>query len=254
MSWNPELYNQFKTERFAPFYDLLSLVKVKSNLKVADLGCGTGELTRKLAGHLAGSQILGIDSSPEMLEKSDAFPHPDIRFVCRTIQEQLTGGETWDLIFSNAALQWLEDHTQLFPSLISLLNQGGQLTVQVPSNHDHPAYRYIYELARQTPYQEALQGWERRSPVMGISEYSQLFFDNGCSDIIVFEKVYPHILKDWEEIFGWVSGTALIPYMERLPDLLAEKFKSDYRRWLSENYAGSPVFFPFRRILMSATV
>ncbi len=107
MPWNPERYNQFKAERSAPFEDLLQLIKIQPGLKVIDLGCGTGELTNRLAGHLPGSQVLGIDSSPDMLAKAQAFKGPNLDFQLKDIQE-IEGA--WDLIFSNAAIQWIGDH------------------------------------------------------------------------------------------------------------------------------------------------
>src|SRR5512139_3905888 len=114
MPWNPDLYHKFQSQRSAPFYDLLALVEVRPNLKVVDLGCGTGELTLQLANALPDSDVTGLDSSPQMLEKAAAFSGPGLQFV-RGDQGALTG--EWDLIFSNAALHWSEDHAGLIPYL-----------------------------------------------------------------------------------------------------------------------------------------
>ena len=110
MAWNPDIYNKFKNERYAPFYDLLNLIREKPGIKGIDLGCGTGELTRKLSDHLPGAEVTGIDSSTEMLEKAEAFKNSHTNFVCRPIQDQIKEREKFDLIFSNAALQWLDSH------------------------------------------------------------------------------------------------------------------------------------------------
>src|SRR5690349_16633566 len=101
MSWNPATYNKFKSERFTPFYDLVALVKVKKGLRVIDLGCGTGELTRKLADLLPESTVSGIDSSAEMLKDSKAFENDSVKFECRSIEEQVQLNQKWDLVFSN---------------------------------------------------------------------------------------------------------------------------------------------------------
>src|SRR5688500_20316097 len=92
MPWDPNLYHKFQAERSAPFFDLLRLVEVRPNLKVVDLGCGTGDLTRKLADALPNSSILGLDSSPQMLEKAQSFSTPRLRFEQRS-EERRVGKE-----------------------------------------------------------------------------------------------------------------------------------------------------------------
>ena len=105
MPWDPTQYHKFQAERSAPFFDLLALVEVRPKLKVVDLGCGTGELTRQLAAALPNSTVTGIDNSPQMLEKAASLASPNLLFE-QGDQSQLTG--EWDLIFSNAALHWSE--------------------------------------------------------------------------------------------------------------------------------------------------
>jgi trans-aconitate 2-methyltransferase len=249
MPWNPERYNQFKAERSAPFEDLLQMIKIRPGLKAIDLGCGTGELTSRLAGLLPDSQVLGIDSSPDMLAKTQAFQGPNLDFQLRDIQEIEDG---WDLIFSNAAIQWIGDHPALVPQLFSHLNPGGQLVVQLPSNHRHPAHRLIVETASEQPFERALKGWLRQSPVLPVEDYAELLFAAGGQDMVVFEKVYPHMLENSDAVADWSAGTALLPYMERLEAELREPFMQRYRQKLRQHWPGSPVFYGFRRILFTA--
>ena len=112
MTWNPAQYHKFQKERFAPFEDLIQLIHIRPGLKVIDLGCGTGELTRRLADLLPDSDVLGLDSSDEMLEKAQAQARPGLRFQKGQIEE--AEGQ-WDLVFSHAALQWVDDHRALWP-------------------------------------------------------------------------------------------------------------------------------------------
>ncbi len=148
MPWNPEQYHKFQSERSAPFFDLLELVKVKEKLSVIDLGCGTGELTKILAERLPKSDVLGIDNSPEMLSKASLHANTQLRFE-RVSIEEISG--QWDLVFSNAAIQWVEDHEQLIPKLIALVRPGGQLVVQLPSNHSHPSHTKVLQPRCPTP-------------------------------------------------------------------------------------------------------
>lgn len=248
MPWNPDKYHQFKHQRSAPFYDLLELVKVRPNLKVVDLGCGTGNLTRRLADALPDSEVLGLDSSLQMLERTKEYARPGLRFEQGNLVE-LKG--QWDLIISNAALQWSENHEGLIPHLFQCLKPEGQLAVQVPSNHNSTAHRIIVEVAREEPFVGPLNGWYRQSPVLSIDAYAGLLFREDAQEIIVFEKVYPHVLENADAIVEWIAGTALIPYFERLGNL-KENFIETIRQKLHAAIPGEPVFYPFRRTFLSA--
>jgi trans-aconitate 2-methyltransferase len=160
---------------------------------------------------------------------------------------------SWDLVFSNAALQWVEEHASLIPRLLSLVAPDGQLVVQMPSNHDHPTHRFITEIAGQPPFREALGGWSRCSPVLSIHAYADLLYAHGAQELTVLEKVYPHVLPDADAVLDWTRGTALIPYLERLPADLQSAFLDRYRQKLHALWPAGPVFYGFRRTLFAAT-
>lgn len=250
MPWSPDRYEQFKRERYAPFEDLIKLVPVRNGLRVIDLGCGTGELTRRLSDALPGSDVLGIDSSPEMLSRAAELARPGLRFEQRAIEE--VDGR-WDVIFSNAALQWVDGHAALVARLLDLLRDRGRLVVQVPSNFDHPTHRLIDAVAGKEPFRTALDGWLHRWPVLDTEAYAELLYRQGGEEITVFEKVYAHVLEDADALADWMSGTALVPYFERMEDALREPFLKRYRERLRERWPERPVFFGFRRTIFAAT-
>ena len=248
MPWDPNQYHKFQAQRSAPFYELLALVEARPNLRVVDLGCGTGELTSQLAEALPSSDVTGLDSSPQMLEKAEALSRPGLRFV-QGDQARLDG--EWDVIFSNAALHWSEAHTELIPYLYGRLAAGGQIAVQVPSNFDHISHQLIRETAGEEPFRSILDGFVRRAPVLSIDQYAQILFDAGAENITAFEKVYAHILADSDAVVEWISGTACVPYFERLgghKDEFVEVIRAKMRKALPQ----SPVFYPFRRTFFSA--
>jgi trans-aconitate 2-methyltransferase len=250
MPWNPDVYHKFQKERSAPFDDLLSLIKCRDGLRVIDLGCGTGELTRRLADALPKSDVLGIDSSLEMLARATTYSSRGLVFEHQSI-ETVTG--QWDVVFSHAAIHWVDHHEALIPHLLSLVSPGGQLVVQIPSNHNHLTHILIRKLAAEEPFRTALNGWVRLSPVLSIEQYADILYVHGASDITVFEKVYPHVLDNADALADWTSGTVLVPYFERLPQDLHEPFMQTYRERLREHFTTTPVFYGFRRILFAAT-
>lgn len=250
MPWDPKQYHKFQAERSAPFIDLLALVEIRPNLRVVDLGCGTGELTRQLADTLPNSDVIGIDSSSQMLDaaRANAASAPNLRFQ-QGDQSQLTG--EWDLIFSNAALHWTENHAELIPNLYRRLTPGGQIAVQVPSNHNHISHQIYRETASEEPFKSILKGFQRYVPVLSIDDYARLLFESGAEDIVSFEKVYAHVLEDSDAVVEWISGTALVPYFERLGQH-KEEFVNAIRVKMRAALPETPVFYPFRRTLFSA--
>jgi trans-aconitate 2-methyltransferase len=250
MTWDPQQYHRFQSERFAPFHDAVALVVRREGMRVVDLGCGTGELTSRLADALPGSVVVGIDSSASMLAKAEAQARPGLRFEQADLRD-LQGH--WDLIFSHAVIQWVEDHEQLIPQLVAHLEPGGQLVVQLPSNHTHPSQTEIVATAQEEPFVQALGGWYRQSPVLSVARYAELLFACGLENLTVFEKVYPHVLADADAMVEWTRGTALLPYMERLPSDLHAAFLDRYRQRLREHFPARPAFFGFRRIIFAGT-
>jgi len=248
-TWNPQTYHRFTSERFAPFEDLIALVRVPPNARAIDLGCGTGELTARLHERLVEGDVLGVDASAEMLARATELTRPGLRFARSTIEAV---DARFDLIFSNAALQWVDRHTLLFPKLFAMLEPHGQLVVQMPAQRRPAAYAAIVETARSEPHRSALHGFEAPWPVLSIEEYAEILVAQGAEDVTAFDKVYLHSLPDADALADWQSGTALLPYKERLqPDDYAA-FEADLRVRLRRSWPQRPVTLAFRRSIIAA--
>jgi trans-aconitate 2-methyltransferase len=250
MPWNPDAYNQFYKDRSAPFTDLMALIECREGLEVIDLGCGTGQLTRRLADSLPESNVLGIDSSAEMLARTAEYTRPGLRFEQQRLED--VQGE-WDLVFSHAVIQWVPDHRQLIPQLLSMVRPGGQIAVHIPSNHTHYSHRAILETVAEEPFCTALANWRRISPVLPADQYAELLFENGAGNITAFEKVYPVMVENTDEMVKWTKSTTLIPYFERLPEALHGLFMDRYCAKLRARWADGPIFYTYRRTLFVAT-
>ncbi|OXA70834.1 trans-aconitate methyltransferase [Flavobacterium aquidurense] len=250
MPWNPEIYNKFKNIRYQPFYDLIDFIKPVNGMKAIDLGCGTGEQTAILADKFKEADFLGVDSSAEMLDQSKALESDNLHFRKATTEETLASGEKWDLIFSNAALQWSNDHETLFTALIDLVNPKGQFAVQMPVQPENKLNVILAELVEEEPFKSYLKGYKRDSPVLSIDEYAQILFDGGLEDIQILQKVYPIIANDHETLYNFISGSALIPYIERLDGYEQELFIKTYKERIAAYFPKLPAIYSFKRLLL----
>lgn len=250
--WDPERYARFAAERRLPFDDLVALLSRAPGGRVVDLGCGPGELTRELHGRLEARETLGVDSSPAMLGKAAAHAGGGLRF---TLGDAGTFGEgapdRWDVVFSNAALHWVEHHEALLPRLAALVAPGGQLAVQVPCNDHHPSHAVARAVAAEAPFAAALGGWSRESPVLPPERYAELLFRCGFTARRVRLEVYGHELAARDEVVEWVRGTTLTDYERRLPAALWPAFLERYRARLAEALPDArPFLYTYRRLLL----
>jgi trans-aconitate 2-methyltransferase len=249
-TWDPQQYERFQRERSLPFFDLLELVDPCPGGRVVDLGCGTGELTRQLHERTRAATTVGLDSSRAMLERSRDYAGDGLSFELGDLAEWAPG-EPVDLVFSNAALHWVDDHDALFARLRAGLAPGGQLAVQMPANHDHPSHLTAERVAGEAPFRSALRGHLRRSPVLAPELYAHLLHRLGYEAQKVRLNVYLHVLPDAGAVVDWVKGTLLTDYRRRLPDDLYGDFLARYRELLlAELPDERPFPFSFKRVLL----
>ena len=248
MPWNPETYNKFKEERYQPFYDLISHIHHKPGMKIIDLGCGTGELSKILADTFTESTVLGIDTSAEMLSK--APQQKNLTFLQSSIEKEVEKKDKWDLILANASLQWVENHHQLFPRIFAMLSENGQVAIQMPSQKENKLNQILHELAHEAPFYSFLQHTIRDSPLLPLDDYTSLFFSHGAHEVVIYQKVYPLIVQSTDSLYEFISGTALIPYMEKLSDDLKSKFRAEFKNRIDKSFTSSPIVYAFKRIIL----
>jgi trans-aconitate 2-methyltransferase len=253
-TWDPRQYDKFEREREQPFYDLLGLVRPVPGMRVVDLGCGTGKLTRVAHERLQALETTGIDRSGSMLQEMRAGTLPaGLRFEVGTIEAFVSEPRRgYDLIMANAAFHWVQDHDALLHGLCAALAPSGQLAFQVPAQHDDLSHVIAEELTTVEPFRTAFGGWHRPQPVLTPDAYARLLYRCGFSAPHVRLIVYPHVLAAREDVVEWMKGTLLTEYARHLPpdSELFARFVEEYsRRLLARLDPGTPFFFPFKRIL-----
>lgn len=248
-AWQPRQYARFREEREQPFRDLLTLVEPVPGGRVADLGCGAGALTPLLHERTRAAETVGLDRSAAMLAESARHARDGVRFERGDIAA--FDGRGLDVVFSNAALQWVPDHEALFPRLAAALAAGGQLAVQMPANHDHPSHTIAHALVREPRHAQALGGYVRANPVREAEWYAELFARLGFARQHVRQQVYLHRLAGPEEVVEWVKGSLLTDYRQRLTPAGYEAYLAEYReRLLAALPDERPHLYPFKRLLL----
>jgi trans-aconitate 2-methyltransferase len=249
---DPVQYSRFSDERSRPFFALLERVPKHLPLKrIVDLGCGSGELTRAIADRWPEAQVTGLDNSPQMLARAGDYAIPGrLDFALGPIEEY---DEPADLIFANAALQWLGDHPGLFPRLAGLINPGGVLAVQMPFSHVQPSHLLLEETARTGPWAARLSDWQRFQ-VQPLSWYVELLMDRGFS-VDAWETTYYFVLQGEDPVLEWVKGTSLQPILNRLEDQERTEFAARYAAKLRTAYPPTTqgTVYPFKRIFFVAS-
>lgn len=247
--WNSDLYLKFKQQRTQPAFDLAKRVEKYHPFSVADLGCGPGNSTAVVKAVFPDARLVGIDNSVNMIEKARKTC-PDIEFKLGDIQD-LT--EKYDLIFSNACLQWIPNHPVLLPYLMEQLNDNGVLAVQIPINWEEPLFKIIRDTAEQSDFDFSQAFFENNNALFPNDYYEIL---SGCaSGFDIWETVYYHEMPSHEELINWVRSTRLRPYLDCLNESEKEIFEAELLARVKKEYAvmkNGNVLFKFRRLFFVA--
>ncbi|MFF9349525.1 trans-aconitate 2-methyltransferase [Streptomyces sp. NPDC014734] len=256
--WDPQQYLRHADHRTRPFHDLLARVPdppAAPAPRVADLGCGAGNVTALLARRWPRARITGYDNSPQMLERARTHAGPLLDFV-EADAATWTPAEPFDVIVSNALLQWVPDHLARLPVWLDALTPGGTLALQVPGNFDQPSHVLMRELAASPRWRERLHGVLRHADaVPAPTAYLDALTAPGIT-ADVWETTYLHLLHGEDPVLDWVKGTGLRPVLTALGDDpgARDAFLAAYRDLLRTAYPAGPhgTVFPFRRVFAVA--
>jgi trans-aconitate 2-methyltransferase len=261
MAWDPAQYLKFAGPRLRPALDLLQRIDVEAPSSVYDLGAGAGNVTRLIAARWPEARVVGVDSSREMLAKAAAEPPGEIGHPAARIEWQAADLATWrpdrpaDLIYSNAALHWLDGHDRLLPGLVTALAPKGVLALQMPRNFGARSHTLITETALGGPWRLALEPLLRPSPVAEPEFYYDLLAPVAAS-LDIWETEYLQVLEGANPVKEWTKGTWLLPLLAALDEPERSRFEADYAERVAAAYpprSDGKTLFPFRRMFLIAT-
>ncbi|MBT4125810.1 MAG: methyltransferase domain-containing protein [Chloroflexi bacterium] len=253
MTWDPSQYLKFADHRLRPAVDLLNRVDLDSPSIVYDLGAGAGNVTELLANRWPEARIIGIDDSEEMLRKASER--------ATNIEWEVGDIGSWEpkqpaeLIFTNAALHWIEGHTDLFTRLMSSVAPGGVLAVQMPRNFGALSHTSISEAALSGPWRSKLEPLLRPAPVEPPPFYIDIL-SSMTSSLDVWETEFSQILSGENPVKEWTKGTWLMPLLNALEEPERSDFEAAYAELVLSRYPKQPdgtTVFPFKRMFIVAT-
>ena len=257
--WDPGQYHRFTDHRLRPALELLDRVPIVDASLVCDLGCGSGNVTRVIAKRFVRARVIGVDISNEMLAKAAGTPSR-IEWVHADVAQWKPEGAP-ELLYSNAALHWVDDHGSLFPRLFGLVAPGGCLAVQMPLSYSMPSHVLMRETLASGGVDgsrlgdEALAAAVARKWVLDADEYFDLLAPEAKS-LDVWETEYLQRLEGEDPVLEWVKATGLRPILNGLHGAERDRFLEVYRERLRLAYprrAGGHTLYPFRRLFMVAT-
>jgi trans-aconitate 2-methyltransferase len=252
-SWDSDLYRRYQAERTRPAIDLAARIALDAPTRVVDLGCGPGTSTEALAHRWPHAKVIGVDNSKAMLAAARA-EHPAWEWIEADIASW-TANVPCDVVFSNAALQWVPDHARALPRLLDQVAPGGALALQMPANFDAPAHEAMRELGRRPEWRsrfaEEPREWLVQTPAF---YYDVLARRSARLDIWTTE--YVHVMDTVEAIVEWYRGTGLRPWLDALQSAEdREMFLADYTAALLQVFPrrqDGKVLFPFKRFFLIA--
>jgi trans-aconitate 2-methyltransferase len=250
--WSARQYLKFENERTRPPFDLLAQVPLERARRVVDLGCGPGNSTELLVERFPGAEVIGLDSSPDMLRKARERL-PQCAFVEADIAAWTPETGT-DLLFANAAFQWVPDHPRHLRRLLEALKAGGVLAVQMPDNTDEPAIRLQRALATDGSWTAKLKEAARRADILAPEAYYDLLRPL-CAQLDIWHSVYNHALASPAAVVEWFRGSSLQPYLSLLDAAGREKFLAAYTDKVAAAYKSrvdGKVLLKFPRLFVVA--
>lgn len=248
MTWDPQLYLKFNRERTQPAIDLAARIEITEPQSVIDLGCGPGNSTAVLKARWPEADITGLDSDADMLAAA-RLKLPEANWV-QADAANWQRDRQYEVVFSNAMLQWLPDHARVIENWFSAVAEGGALAVQIPINFSEPVHRHILEVADDPRWSDLTNPAKRSLRASDVADYYEIL-SRLSERIELWVTNYIHQLDGPLDIINWMRGTGLRPYLDVLSADQKLEFEAVLLSRLEKSYppqSNRKVLYPFRRL------
>ncbi len=232
--WSARQYLKFEDERTRPPRDLLAQVPLSNPKRVIDLGCGPGNSTELLIERFPNAEVIGLDSSPDMLRQARERI-PKGTFVQANLATWMPDAPV-DLLFGNAVFQWLPDHPAILARLLTALPKGGVLAVQMPDNTREPALMLMDTVASAGPWSAVIKKVAGpRNDLLSPEQFYDLLRPL-CSRLDVWHTHYQHVMPDHAAVVEWFKGSSLRPFYSAVEGAMREQFLAAYTAEIARAY------------------
>ncbi len=249
--WNPELYMKFRSERTQPSIDLISRIDDINPKSILDVGCGPGNSTQVLANRWPEANISGIDNSESMIAKA-AQDYPRQEWQVADAATYCPGKE-FDLVFSNAVIQWIPNHANLLARFHNWVSEKGALAIQMPQFWDMPLGKIIRKTGDDARWKD------RTGDVVNLfTIHDYVFYYDQLARLFpridIWQTDYMHVLENHEAIIEMMRSTGLKPYLDRLDSEADQKeFEERVLKGIKTAYpkqTNGKVILPFKRMFI----
>jgi trans-aconitate 2-methyltransferase len=250
--WNPEQYLLFKNERTQAVVDLVSRITLEPK-SIIDIGCGPGNSTQIVINRWPKADVVGLDNSSSMIEKAKK-DYPEQKWVLGDANV-IDSARKFDLVFSNATLQWLPNHEILIPELFNAVNYNGALAVQIPKFKKMPINIAIETVANNSQWKTYTKGCGELFTCNNMDFYFDILSALTLK-VEMWETHYYHILNSQDALIDFCRTTGMKPYLDRLPsNEMKSEFELDVLQECRKYYtvqSNGKVLFPFERLFFIA--
>lgn len=233
---------------------LITELSLCGNEAILDLGCGDGGLTEKLAQSVPNGNVLGIDASAGMVETAKQRKRDNLKFRQMDIND-IEFENMFHVIFSNAALHWVKDHTKLLHSSFRALKENGILLWDFAGDGNcSNFFAVVRDKIQSEKYEQYFQEFEWPWYMPAKADYEKLVAAAGFSSYDITEVNRDRYFADADEMIRWIDQPSIVPFISTLPDEVKADFREDVIRAMIEKtqQEDGTCFETFRRIHVMA--
>lgn len=234
---------------------LLKDLHLAGNESILDLGCGDGELTKRLSLLVPEGAVIGIDASHGMIKTAQRHVKDNLKFVHKNMLE-IDFLNKFDVIYSNAALHWVKDHALLLKRSYAALKPGGRILWNFAGEGNcSDFFEMIYNIIHTEPYKQYFESFEWPWYMPSKTEYQELMKRSPFSDTVIIEENADRYFLNADEMIRWIDQPSLVPFLKYLPNGQKAAFRDEviHSSLQKALQPDGTCFQAFRRLKISAS-
>jgi trans-aconitate methyltransferase len=237
--WDANDYEKHSASQRIWAKELIEKLSLKGTEIVLDVGCGDGKVTAEIARILNNGSVVGIDISNSMIKFAEKRYSKQL-FPNLTFKEMdasnITMAESFDVVFSNAALHWIKNHKPVIKGIYNALKPKGKILLQMGGKGNaHYILSTLYEIISSSRWAPYFSDFEFPYGFFGVEEYRTLLIENRfkINRLELIPKDMIHNKKS--DFIGWIRTTWL-PYTAKVPAAKRDIFINEIvSRYIEKN-------------------